>query len=228
MLLTNIDWLMRLFVSGICGCLIGYERSRQRKSAGIRTHMVVAIASALFMIISKYGFADMVNIKSIALDPSRIAAQIVSGISFIGAGTILVRKDQVSGLTTAAGVWATSAIGMAEGAGLYSIGIAATFLLVVIQFVFHDDYFINKLFKHIRVQLQIVIIQQPAAINDIKHFLQKYSTEKIRVRIISVTEKKIVFNADFIIANKNERNQIMLELQQNKNVLQISSLTPRY
>ncbi|KRM83225.1 Mg2+ transporter [Liquorilactobacillus vini DSM 20605] len=190
--------------------------------------MVVAIASALFMIISKYGFADMVNIKSIALDPSRIAAQIVSGISFIGAGTILVRKDQVSGLTTAAGVWATSAIGMAEGAGLYSIGIAATFLLVVIQFVFHDDYFINKLFKHIRVQLQIVIIQQPAAINDIKHFLQKYSTEKIRVRIISVTEKKIVFNADFIIANKNERNQIMLELQQNKNVLQISSLTPRY
>lgn len=102
---TELDWLLRIVVAAFCGALIGYERAIQRKSAGVRTHIVVAIASALFMIVSKYGFTDLLSMHDIALDPSRIAAQIVTGISFIGAGTILVRKEQVSGLTTAAGVW---------------------------------------------------------------------------------------------------------------------------
>ena len=114
---VQLDWLLRIIIAAICGAIIGYERAIQRKSAGVRTHIVVAIASALFMIVSKYGFADLLNMHDIALDPSRIAAQIVTGISFIGAGTILVRREQISGLTTAAGVWATSAIGMAIGAG---------------------------------------------------------------------------------------------------------------
>ncbi len=113
---TELDWLLRILVAALCGTAIGYERATQRKSAGIRTHMVVAVASALFMLVSKYGFFDLLSLHDISLDPSRIAAQIVTGISFIGAGTILVRREQISGLTTAAGVWATAAIGMAVGA----------------------------------------------------------------------------------------------------------------
>lgn len=85
---TELDWLLRILVAAFCGALIGYERAIQRKTAGVRTHIVVAIASALFMIVSKYGFTDLLNMHDLSLDPSRIAAQIVTGISFIGAGTI--------------------------------------------------------------------------------------------------------------------------------------------
>ncbi|EEJ71729.1 MgtC/SapB family protein [Lactobacillus ultunensis] len=87
---TELDWLLRIIVAAICGGVIGYERAIQRKSAGVRTHIVVAIASALFMIVSKYGFTDLLNMHDIALDPSRIAAQIVTGISFIGAGMYFI------------------------------------------------------------------------------------------------------------------------------------------
>lgn len=81
---TELDWLLRILVAAFCGALIGYERAIQRKTAGVRTHIVVAIASALFMIVSKYGFIDLLNMHDLSLDPSRIAAQIVAGISFIG------------------------------------------------------------------------------------------------------------------------------------------------
>ena len=81
---TELDWLLRILVAAFCGALIGYERAIQRKTAGVRTHIVVAIASALFMIVSKYGFTDLLNMHDLSLDPSRIAAQIVAGISFIG------------------------------------------------------------------------------------------------------------------------------------------------
>lgn len=81
---TELDWLLRILVAAFCGALIGYERAIQRKTAGVRTHIVVAIASALFMIVSKYGFIDLLNMHDLSLDPSRIAAQIVTGISFIG------------------------------------------------------------------------------------------------------------------------------------------------
>ena len=157
-LATQFDWLLRIFVAAICGALIGYERAIQRKSAGVRTHIVVAVASALFMIVSKYGFEDILGIRGISLDPSRIAAQIVTGISFIGAGTILVRKEQISGLTTAAGVWATAAIGMAVGGGMYLIGTLATGFLFLVQMIFHDDSLIDKIIVHIRFNLQICLL----------------------------------------------------------------------
>ncbi|MCZ3394446.1 MgtC/SapB family protein, partial [Enterococcus faecium] len=106
------------------------------KNAGIRTHIIVALGAALTMLISKYGFYDLLQSRGIGLDPSRIAAQIISGISFIGAGTILVRGEGVNGLTTAAGVWATAAVGMAIGSGLYFIGFTAAVLIVASQYLF--------------------------------------------------------------------------------------------
>lgn len=170
---TELDWLLRIIVAAICGGVIGYERAIQRKSAGVRTHIVVAIASALFMIVSKYGFTDLLNMHDIALDPSRIAAQIVTGISFIGAGTILVRKEQISGLTTAAGVWATAAIGMAIGAGMYFIGVLSTAFLFIIQMVFHDDIIISKITPHIRFNIQIEAANTPHILSRITKELRK-------------------------------------------------------
>ena len=104
---------------------IGLERELSQKSAGLRTHTLVGLGAALFMLVSKYGFFDVLG-PNVVLDPSRVAAQIVSGIGFIGAGLIFVRRDSVRGLTTAAGVWLTAAIGAAAGASLPLLAIATT------------------------------------------------------------------------------------------------------
>jgi putative Mg2+ transporter-C (MgtC) family protein len=106
--------------------IIGIEREIHQKSAGLRTHTLVGVGAALFMLISKYGFNDVLVPGRIMLDPSRVAAQIVSGVGFLGAGLIFVRRDSVRGLTTAAAVWVTAAIGAACGAGLIVLGVAAT------------------------------------------------------------------------------------------------------
>jgi putative Mg2+ transporter-C (MgtC) family protein len=106
--------------------LIGLEREFKGKAAGLRTHTIVGVGAALFMLISKYGFSDVLHSNLVVLDPSRVAAQIVSGIGFIGAGLIFVRQDAVRGLTTAAAIWLTAAIGAAAGAGLWLLALVAT------------------------------------------------------------------------------------------------------
>lgn len=125
------DFALRLFVAGAMGVLIGLEREYRAKEAGYRTHFLVALGSALMMIVSQYGFMEVQKTDLIRLDPSRIAAQVVSGIGFIGAGTIILQKQIVRGLTTAAGIWATSGIGLAVGAGMYAVGISATLLVLL-------------------------------------------------------------------------------------------------
>ena len=126
----------RLLVSVLLGALIGFERTNRYKEAGIRTHAIVALGSCLLMILSKYGFPESLN-----ADHSRIAAQVVTGIGFLGAGMILVRKNTVSGLTTAAGIWTTSAVGMTIGAGMYFIGVCTAILVIAVQLVFHTKWF---------------------------------------------------------------------------------------
>ena len=125
-------WLFRIVVAAICGLGIGLERTARSKEAGMRTHTIVCMAAALMMIVSKYGFADLANAVNgtRGADPARIAAQIVSGIGFLGAGIIFYKRDLLHGLTTAAGIWATAAIGMAIGSGMVVIGVIAAILLV--------------------------------------------------------------------------------------------------
>ena len=126
--LNNI-FLLRLAIAGILGAAIGFERECRAKEAGTRTHFLVAVGSCLMMIVSQWGFQEIpagVNAGFYRADISRVAAQIVSGIGFIGAGTIMMQKQVVHGLTTAAGLWAVAGIGMAVGGGLYWVGISAT------------------------------------------------------------------------------------------------------
>ena len=115
---------------------IGCERESRHKSAGLRTYTIVGTTAALFLLISKYGFNDVLRDGTIVLDPSRVAAQIVTGIGFIGAGLIFVHKDRVTGLTTAATVWLVTAVGMACGSGLMILAAAVTFLYFVVAFLF--------------------------------------------------------------------------------------------
>lgn len=165
-------------VAGILGALIGFDRERHAKEAGYRTHFLVAVGSALMMIISQYGFHS-VNLEGIEkFDPSRIAAQVVSGIGFIGAGTIILQRNQiVRGLTTAAGLWATAGIGLAIGAGLYCLGIVTTILIV------GGVAILNILFKRVGYRTSVV-----SFITEKKETLEKlldYVTQKQEFIIIS-------------------------------------------
>ena len=142
---------LRLLLAGILGAVIGLDREYRAKEAGFRTHFLVSLGSALFMIISQYGFAGILhNDPTIKLDPSRVAAQIVSGIGFLGAGTIIFQKQFVRGLTTAAGLWATAGIGMAIGGGLYGLGVAATLLTLA------SLELLTLLFKNVGLRTMIV------------------------------------------------------------------------
>lgn len=137
--MTELQYILRLVMAAVCGALIGYERKNRSKVAGVRTHCVVACASALMMILSKYAYMDVLEMYGdlMKIDPSRIASGVVSGIGFLGAGMIFYNKKTVTGLTTAAGIWATSGIGMAIGSGMYLIGAAATLIILLIQVVLH-------------------------------------------------------------------------------------------
>lgn len=128
-----MEWtlVLRLLVAGMLGAIIGLDREYRAKEAGFRTHFLVSLGSALFMVISQYGFAGVAVINGAGYDGARVAAQIVSGIGFLGAGTIIFHKQFIRGLTTAAGLWATAGIGMAVGGGMYFIGCAATVLVLI-------------------------------------------------------------------------------------------------
>ena len=148
---------LHILVAFILGAIVGWERSKRFKEAGVRTHILVSCGAALFMIVSKYGFADLARFGDGTLgvmrsaDPARVAAQVVSGISFLGAGVIFKNGGTIKGLSTAAGLWTTAGIGLAAGAGLYLLAFFVTLLISVMQIVTHrfaigsDSYAANRL-----------------------------------------------------------------------------------
>lgn len=143
-ILTQGDYLLRVFIAAICGMMIGYERESRLKMAGIRTHTIIAMAASLMVVISKYGFFDVIVRDSVSVDASRVAASVVTGVGFLGAGIILNRKTSISGVTTSAGIWATLGIGMAIGAGMWTLGIGSTIMLLIIQYFLHKNLRIFK------------------------------------------------------------------------------------
>jgi putative Mg2+ transporter-C (MgtC) family protein len=152
-----LQLFLHVLVAFVLGAIVGWERSKRFKEAGVRTHILVSCGAALFMIVSKYGFADLAAAKEGALgvarsaDPARVAAQVVSGISFLGAGVIFKNGGTIKGLSTAAGLWVTAGIGLAAGAGLYLLAFFVTLLISIMQIVTHrftigsDSYAANRL-----------------------------------------------------------------------------------
>jgi putative Mg2+ transporter-C (MgtC) family protein len=130
-MLGHFELVARLVLAAALGSVIGFERERLSWAAGLRTHMLVCVGSTLIMIVSAYGFGEVLG-EHVVLDPSRMAAQVVSGIGFLGAGSILLRGEIVRGLTTAASLWSVAAIGLAVGGGLYTASIAATVIILII------------------------------------------------------------------------------------------------
>ena len=138
--LWQFKCIVPLFITTLCAALIGYEREHRAKAAGIKTHVLVALGACIAMLVSKYGFDDVAT-----ADAGRIAAQVMSGMGFIGAGVIFVRGGMsVHGLTTAAGIWATAAIGLAIGGNLYILGILATLFIYGFQVFFHNYHLFER------------------------------------------------------------------------------------
>jgi len=131
--ISHAEIVLRLVIAALLGAVIGLERERNEWAAGLRTHTIVCIGSALTMIVSIHGFSDVMHVEGVDLDPSRVAAQVISGIGFIGAGTILfLRQEIIRGLTTAAAIWSVAAIGLAVGGGMYVASIASTLLILFV------------------------------------------------------------------------------------------------
>ncbi len=184
-LVLDLTSLFRLIISCICGITIGFERKNRSKEAGIRTHCIVACASALMMIISKYGFYDLITQVAdgvdIRLDPSRMAQGIVTGVGFLGAGMIYIQRGSIRGLTTASGIWATSGIGMAIGSGMYFIGIAATLVILLLQIFLHGKH--RFMTQHKARTLKIYGIEKPE--------FQDYITERLSRINVGINEVSI-------------------------------------
>jgi len=172
-MLTDQDIVLRLMLAAVLGAAVGLERERLEWVAGLRTHMLVCLGSALVMIVSAYGFNDVISASRIVLDPSRVAAQVVSGIGFLGAGTILFLRQQViRGLTTAASLWTVAAVGLAVGGGLYVAAVSTTALIVVILAAVKPLE--NRLFRRQGTRRVIVLVDR-----------QQVSLQQIEVEIES-------------------------------------------
>ena len=192
--------LLRLVIAVLFGALIGFERTNRYKEAGIRTHAIVALGSCLLMLLSKYGFPEVAN-----ADHSRIAAQVVTGIGFLGAGMILVRKNTVSGLTTAAGIWTTSAVGMTIGAGMYFIGISTAVLVILVQLVFHTKWFS----RFDRSNDTFLVNCSTSSIREIIDYVKSLDIEIVMYRVGEQDENRV--NIELILRYPNGLNKQILK-----------------
>ena len=216
MISLNYEFLIRIVLAGLLGALIGLERERRSKEAGLRTHFLVAVGSAIIMIISKYAFHDVIN-DEIVLDPSRIAAQVVSGIGFLGAGMILVQRSSIHGLTTAAGIWTTAGIGLAIGAGMYDIGVFGALLVIV------GLEFLKRIFRPIIPQTRKVTIETTDN-TIIQSIIQTLTNQEINIKDYQVKFKRgnatTIYTIDFKLkATKPfDDNELLQILQQIPNI----------
>lgn len=186
-------WIFRIFLSAIAGALVGYERYSQSKEAGVKTHSIVALASAMMMILSKYGFADTGG-----ADTARIAAQVVSGVGFIGAGLIFIKCDVIQGLTTAAGIWATCGIGMCIGAGMYIVGIFTAVMIVAVQLVMrHSKHFGGT---HLAVEMEVEM-DADYSLENLKKYMSTFRLQASDFRVIRLNGDTWIIHSH-VIANE--------------------------
>jgi putative Mg2+ transporter-C (MgtC) family protein len=216
--------ILRLLIATILGAAVGLERERLEWAAGLRTHALVCVGAALFMIVSAFGFADALGSSDVILDPSRVAAQVVSGIGFIGAGTIIFRREIVRGLTTAASIWAVAAIGLAVGGGMYLAAIVATVLALVILAVVKPIEW--RVFKHRRArQVNLTVDVQEISLSDIKAEIEAADLHLDRLVIRSSDSPEADRVEVFLARGSSEKKLLLLmeSLRRFAGVREISS-----
>ena len=196
-----LDLAARIILSAICGAIIGLEREKRYKNAGLRTHVIVAISASILMMVSKYGFIDVASIEGIRLtsDAGRIAAGVIQSIGFLGAGVIFVRKENIIGLTTAAGLWATVGIGLCFGSGMYILGISATLIIILTHFLFSMHH--EKLATQTVGIISCNLTQHGITIKEI---IEKFQGSDTHLRDFSCTRKdgEEIIKANVVFSDK--------------------------
>lgn len=211
------DYIIRLLLAAVWGGVIGLEREYHAKEAGFRTHVLVAVGSALFMLISQYGFDAFLGVKSVSFDPSRIASQVVTGIGFIGAGTIIFQKKFIRGLTTAAGIWVTGAIGLACGCGMYFIAAVTTAIVILVLSII--NYFLKKLtFRHIS------IVFSCSEQTQIEKILNNLKTDNIVIKECSIEKQSNYIVSLEIRTKRYKYNTLISEIYDKFSQVEIISL----
>lgn len=209
--------LLRLFLASFFGALIGLERERKHWAAGLRTHMMVCVGASLIMIVSAFGFRDILGTANVALDPSRIAAQVVSGIGFIGAGAILFsRQETIRGLTTASSIWVVAAIGLAVGGGLYFAASATTVIALVILWVL-NSLEINFFRKANKKELKVVT---DLSFNSIDLFKDLLNSEGLKYQTLTMEKDQdtFVFHLMGINLGATDIDDLLNELKNNPSI----------
>lgn len=200
-------YFLRVVLACICGGLVGIERQQRTKVAGTKTHILIALAASLMMIISKYGFNDVVVLEGISLDASRVAAGIAGGAVFLGGGIIFNgKRGNVSGLTTAAGAWVTIGIGMSLGAGMYAIGIAITLLMLFIQMFLHKNLWIVK--QPTKAQVSFRIEKEKEAYKKVVGELEKYGINFYQFRWERKSKSSFILCCQVVIPSQYGRDEI--------------------
>ena len=209
-----VECILRLLLAIGLGFVIGVERQLRLRVAGIRTHAIVSAGACLFVIVSIYGFKDFTS------DAARIAAQIVSGIGFIGAGMILHRQNAVHGLTSAAGIWLTAAIGMSAGAGLYIVSSCATAIIILVQLFMHLPLklFKEKHFSEVRINFKN---PEGQSANTIKALFEINKFDEFKA---DRREDEIVYTAIVKTKKQIDDEFITKTIQENPDILSISKL----
>lgn len=205
------ECLIRIFIAAVCGSLIGIERERRAKNAGIRTHILVAISSALMMAVSKYGFFDVVGYEGISLDASRIAAGVVTAIGFLGAGVIFVRKENTVGLTTSAGLWATVGMGIAIGAGMYVTGIVFTIFILIIQFILHSHFLYSSAFTS--AEMTVSIKDMNLTLEMVVASLKKAGISVRNAQLEIADDSSLVFTGRVVFRSQMSVSELMCRIR---------------
>ena len=212
---VQVEYLVRIFVAACLGLLIGSERKNRNKSAGIRTHVIVALGAALIMVVSKYGFMDVER-----ADAARVAAQVVSGIGFLGAGVIFVRNNLVNGLTTAAGIWATAGVGLALGAGMYVVGISSALMVLLIQFVMHRiAYFADVASGGL---IRMTLVKREGIVQSMEEYLQREKLSVISVKINKTKKDEVKLEFDVVFPPGYKKTKLLARLVEMDDVLAVS------
>lgn len=213
-ILRDMEYLLRIFIAMILGMLIGNERKNRNKSAGLRTHAMVAMGAALMMVVSKYGFSDTVQ-----GDGARLAAQVVSGVGFLGAGMIFVRNNLVNGLTTAAGIWTTAGIGLTVGAGMYGVGILSALMMVIMQNISHKI----PLFSNVAVggMIRMNVLNGTSAVEDIEHLLMSHNIDIHSVQITKIGNEKVRMELDVTYPPKLNKPALFCDLAKREDVISV-------
>ena len=207
-----LDLMVRLFVALILGSIIGLERERQERAAGLRTVTMVSLGSCLFTVVGAYGFGHT--------DPSRVAAQIVTGIGFLGAGTIFLRKDLVRGLTTAATIWATAAVGMAAGTAQYFEAVFTTLLILAVLMVLKPIE--RRFFKRpAEANVSVVVPRTDDELERIRAAIGAIGGYLLSLRIHELPENADRLEMDVALPAERRTSELLRQLRTLEGVRQI-------